>query len=386
MHKKFGWALLLPIYILLLTGCLDEGANTNDLLIIGDGETQIEPLDPNTYVCDPFNGEDPGSTPDIVTKGLKATLYYREDGQPRYYSAQDYFDYTTEFTDLTLYLNQLNVPTRPFDRGFVTQGGQTLTTLEGDTLYEYFALDVRSRLTLAGDDLDGDYQIAILSDDGAVLEFDYGSGFETHINNDGDHPTKMKCGTEPVALSQNSALPFRMKYYQGPRYHISLVVLYRPWDEATHDDPYCDRDGNSFFFDSTKDPVEPTWRYEALLNRGWKVLTPDHYLLPDAGEQNPCTEPETPDPEILDINLGLVTKTSVVISWTTNTATTSQLQIVNQATGVTTTTDVDLNLVTEHVVSAGDLSPNSIYEITAISTDPQGRSVTSPLVTVRTRR
>jgi len=386
MRKNLGGVILLPLLLTFLVGCPGEDEVTmDDVLIIGDGtNTTIDPVDPDTIVCNPLD-DDPDA-PDLVTSGLRGDLYYREDGQPRYYSAQDYIDNATHFEDLTMFFSHLDIPTRPFDRGFVTEGGYTLTTEAGDTLYEYFALDLYSRLKLASEDADGLYEIAVISDDGSVLEFDWGSGFETYIDNDGDHPTRMGCAAEPLAMTSTTAIPLRLKYYQGPRYHIALVVMYRPYSEEEGSDAFCGVSGNNFYFDSTKDPVEPTSNYQALLDRGWKVMNHSNYLLPEPGERNPCVEPDAPDPEVTDINVGLIDRTSVIINWTTNTATTSQLRVTNVSNGQTMLYPLDPAYLTEHSMAANGLSANTTYQFVAISVDVEGRIVESPTVQVRTRR
>lgn len=68
-------------------------------------------------------------------------------------------------------------------------------------------------------DPEGDYQIALLADDGAVLQAsDTGAGFTTLIDNDGTHPTKMACASRTVHMSRDSRIPIKLDYYQGPRY------------------------------------------------------------------------------------------------------------------------------------------------------------------------
>ena len=241
------------------------------------------PRDRDSYVCDPLADPDGGGPPPVIDdrQGVLARLFYLPEDAPHYEYVDDYLDYGLTY-DVDIYFNQLNLPTRPFDRGFVTAGGTTMMTPEGDTLYEWFALDIHGKVHLNSTQTAGDYQFAILADDGVVMEIDldHDGVFETIVDNDGFHPTKMGCGLQSVYFDEATEYNFRIKYFQGPRYHISLVVMMRPLPAkaADHDDPHCNKKGNSLFFDSTQDPPEPQAAYQDLLDRTWAPLTPGKLL------------------------------------------------------------------------------------------------------------
>jgi len=243
-----------------------------------------ESIDPSTTVCDPFSSNQNTHR----EYGLKGSLYYLSPDQPQYTYTSEYLQQGHKVEGLNLFLSQLYVPTRAFDKGFINQNSQVLQTPNGDTLYEYFALYLESQLILNTYNLAGKYQLAILSDDGSVVEVDTGSGTQILIDNDNVHPTRMKCATEPVELTADSKLPLRIKYFQGPRYHISLILMWRPWpsNPADVNDPLCGHTSNQDFFDSTQEPSTQEWAYNQLLSRGWKPLEADNFLLKD--EQNPC--------------------------------------------------------------------------------------------------
>ncbi|HEX4924650.1 MAG TPA: hypothetical protein VFV50_11210, partial [Bdellovibrionales bacterium] len=195
-------------------------------------------------------------------------------------------------------LSRLFVPTRPFDRGFTTQSGSTLRTENGDTLYEYFALQLESQLKLGAQDTHvGNYQLALLADDGATVHIRSapGAAAELLIDNDDVHPTRFKVATQPVYFDRNTRKPVEIRYFQGPRYHISLIMMWRPWpaNPAEVADPLDGYTSNDDFFDSTQNPPAPQARYQELLNRGWRPLNADNYLLREG--LNPCIYP-TPQP------------------------------------------------------------------------------------------
>jgi len=206
---------------------------------------------------------------------------------------QGYIDQGT-MMDVELFLNQLNVPTRPFNQGFVTQDGTQLLTPKGDTLYEYFALQLETVLKLSYSDSPGYYQFGILADDGAVLYIDEqnNGNFAKIVDDDGTHPTRMGCAPRAIYFDQNTRIPARINYYQGPRYHIASMLMWRKVDSATASlsEVQCGQEGNSMYFDSTVTPSKAQPAYLAMLSRGWHVLNPSNYLLPDGLDKNPCTQ------------------------------------------------------------------------------------------------
>jgi hypothetical protein len=379
------FTILLGMTVLFVSlGCIPEDQAT-------EGQTEIEivptptptpPPDPDTYVCDPF-ADGAGSTDQDL--GIQGSLFYREPDQPSFSSVYDYFEFGTEVTDVTLFFNQLNVPTRPFDRGFITQAGREIQTLNGDVLYEWFALHFEGRLQLSPADAPGDYQFALLADDGAVLQIDRGAGLETIVDNDGTHPTRMGCSMEPVNFAAGDALSFVADYNQGPRYHIAMVVMWRPWPDNPDDvdDPLCGRQGNSLFFDSNQDPPEPQSAYYDLLARGWKVLAPENYLLPETDEPNPCNEPA---PEITELIINNVTRDSATVIWSTDRASTSQVVYTHVVSGQTFETIVDPELVLTHQVQLTGLERYSLYNVKVISASSSGLATETEPVSFRTSR
>jgi hypothetical protein len=252
--------------------------------------TVVDNFDPDKVVCDPFGGTGPGA----VDQGLWARLYYLQENQPHYSAVADYLNYGSS-PDVDLFFNQLDIPTRAFDLGFMTQSGTTLRNLQGNTLYEWFALHFETEIRLSRLNRAAKYQFAILSDDGAIMQVnENGSGYTQLINNDGFTPTRMRCASRAISLNSASRLPMKLDYFQGPRYHVSLVILWREivGDEISNpallSDVACNQSGNSLFFDSTQVPSAPTEMWYGMLDRGWRVLSTDNYYLPAHIRANPC--------------------------------------------------------------------------------------------------
>jgi hypothetical protein len=372
--------------LFFMTGCLDEGSGNEDAtqVVADPGEVDLPPLTtPERTVCDPFSA---GTS--ARDRGLVGNLLYLEDDQPRYDSIDDYMEFGTPIQS-TLYFDQLFVPTRAFDLGFYTQDGQLVTNSQGESVYEYFALRLESQLVLADNEEEGWYQMAILSDDGSRLTEKLPDGTEDIIiDNNRNTPTRMNCAVKSVYLDQNSKIPVVLSYFQGPRYHIALNVLWRPLpDGVDPNDPVadeeCGRSGNSRYFDSTQVPSEPSPVYYGLLERGWKPLTNENYEFP-VQASNPCA---SDDPLLLtNFSILSTTRTEVTVSWNTSRNANSQVEIKDVMSGQTFRSPLDPTMKTTHSVTYSGLSVNTLYSIKAISEAPDGSIAISSESAFRTPR
>lgn len=290
MGSSWGFwavALVLPALASLTTGC-----EPTEIVEAGNSTAVIDsPADVtnSNAVCNPFGDSHPGTD---INHGLVGSIAYLSPDQPLYSRVDDYVNFAHP-VDVTLFFDKLDIPTRSFDRGFVTQGGTVLKNQQGNTLYEYFFMTFQSVIKLGPNNSPGYYQLALLSDDGSLLQVDTGTGLRTMVNNDGTHPTQFACASQPVYLDSASALPMRLYYYQGPRYHIALTMMWRPWNGSASD-AECGRNGNSRYFDWTVDPSAPTSTFNGMLSRGWRVMTADNFHLPPNVAENPCHAQNVP--------------------------------------------------------------------------------------------
>lgn len=208
-------------------GCNDTGFSVLSL----EGLSQVEAAP----VCDPFSG---GGTGD-ANKGLKGSLHYYEVGDSRISSIQNIASFAPGnpgVLDLPnpVYLNQLDVPTRTFSDGFSQGNGQLLKTLSGEVLLEWFSLRMESGLMAPSATETGDYQLALYSDDGAMVRVDtaQNGNFETIVDNDGIHGPTLKCAGKTIHIQAGTPLPVKIDYFQGPRHQIALQLLWRKFDSA----------------------------------------------------------------------------------------------------------------------------------------------------------
>jgi hypothetical protein len=98
---------------------------------------------------------------------------------------------------------------------------------------EWFALDMSGMISLSSSYASGDYQFALDSDDGSILDIDG----NTIVNNDSQHATTMVCAKASVNLKQGDLHSIRVRYFQGPREEIALRLLWRP---ASQNSQPCD--------------------------------------------------------------------------------------------------------------------------------------------------
>ena len=285
--------LMAPLSLLALSACngipSSSSSQANDLALL-----QSKTYSKASLSCNPVSS---GSNYAIdYNLGLAARLYYSPAGQPHYSKVEDYI---TKGKDLgvDLFFNQVNVIPTYFSEGFPSEAGPAFETPDGTVLMEWFGIRYNSLLRLTANQQPGDYQLAILSDDGVIVSASVdGSGKLTPlINNDDVHATKMGCATSAITMSADSHIPIQIDYFQGPRYYITNMLLWRRIPDRTVAsspiDPSCGLTGENSFYDSTKRPSVPNQNFQDLLNRGWEVVPPENFLLPMQNPLNPCYPP-----------------------------------------------------------------------------------------------
>lgn len=234
--------------------------------------------------------DDIGSTD--YFRGLSADLIYQpqscQSGEGGWYNL-DKFSTSPQAVKSTskIYLTKLDVPTRSFSLGFPKLDGSMIQTAEGADLVEFFSLQFRTELKLGENDEEGDYEFAVLADDGVRMQVGEGANSRVYLEHPEHTPTKMICSNQQtVTLSRSTTVPVKLDYFQGPRHHIALTLLWRKAGSSR--DPLCGKSGNSLFFDSTKNPSAPKQAYADLIDRGWNVVPANVFRIPRDEYMNPC--------------------------------------------------------------------------------------------------
>ncbi len=328
--------------------------------------------DAENTVCDPLTNNSATSP----ANGLLAKLYLKSDAMdPKNKSVIEYYNHGLAM-DKKIYFADVNVPTQPFTKGFSTISGDSLVDAQGNKVIENFALEYTSVLQLADGQAEGDYEIASLADDGSRLFVKENNIWNELINNDGEHSTRMGCPFRTISLKKDSKIPIKLLYYQGPRYHIANVLIWKKHSHAqTWKEPsrhsLCGYAGNNYFYNSTtsKKSIGMTF----LEFTGWKVIGANNFKMPEQ-TSNPCTvDPLT----LTKFAVASMSGTSATLTWETNAASSSQLSITNAYTGEQMSTDLDSTLVTSHTAKLDGLVSGMYYQVQAISVDAKGREIRS---------
>jgi hypothetical protein len=232
---------------------------------------------------------------------------------------------------------------------------------------------------LGPNDPEGTYEFALLSDDGAIWKIKPGDGgYQVAVDNDGDHPTQMGCSTFRMNMTHRTQALMQLDYYQGPRYHISIIPMWRLVTAGQQSpDPLCGQQGNNFFFDPNHGSValQP---YNDLLARGWKPLAAANYALPEGALFNPCEGGDAPT--ISNFTVQDNGGGSVTAHWTTDLQSTTQLRYVDMGTGVDLLTIADNLLSTNHTVTVTGLVPGHQYLFQGVSiTRDYGKALSSAI-------
>lgn len=324
----------------------------------------------NKVVCDPWGGEEPPA----LDKGIKGSLFYTGVGVPRYYSAADYVNHATPSQRL-LFFTDLNVPTRMFSEGFSTQTSGVVKDDMGEKLIEFFGLKFETVLKLRPDQDEGSYELSVLADDGVIVKAKIGGEWTVIIDNDGDHPTRMGCSSATLQMSRDSAIPLEISYYQGPRYHIANVLMWRK-SATAGGDAYCGHTGNEYFFNPQGSiQLQP---YKDLLSRGWEPISADNFYLPGQKTYNPCVEGT--NPVITNFRTTEVFSNNVFLAWSTDIPATSQVLLTKVSTGEQILTNSDNILRTSHSVRISGLEEGVQYKAQAISVSADmGKSLSAEI-------
>lgn len=351
--------------------CKYSGRNNSSASV---GSYDFNSVDSKNVVCDPLSG----STATSSDQGLLGRIILRTSDMGSTVNSVISYLNQGNWLDQKVYFSSVNVPTRDFTKGFTTQNGDVLTDENGNKLIKDFAIEYTSVLQLSSSDKEGEYEIALLSDDGARMFILENNTWNEVINNDGDHATRMGCPYRTIHMDKNSQIPMKIAYYQGPGTSLANVMIWRRVAKAhTWKNPdnhsLCGYQGDSYFFNKNGGiAVGMLW----LQLEGWNVVAPANFKMP-AQTANPCVTLS-----ISNFAVASSDSSSAVLNWTTNLPASSQLTITNFFTGEQITTPYDSNLVTSHTVTVSGLVSGSVYKVQAISNDGKGHTVTSDAITL----
>lgn len=342
--------------------------------------SDVEFSNPDQVVCDPLSGN---ASP-RPENGLLGTLRVRSaEMGTKVNSVMDYYNKGTVVPG-ELYFADVNVPTRAFTEGFTNASGSILVDAAGSKLIEHFSIEYTTVLKLTASDLEGKYDLALISDDGARLFIKENGKWNELINNDGTHPTKMACANRMIDMKRDTALEVKVLYYQGPRYHIANSLIWRHESKikksargferfnTAMSKLYCGKQGN-FFFAKGKNKTELS---PVMVNQGFSVVPAANFFMPDY-MTNPCVKP---DLAIADFKVESAQAPNARITWKTNVPAKSQLRVVNIYTGEEILLQMSDSFVTDHIADLSNLVRGIYYQVQAISVDERGQVVRTQFI------
>lgn len=192
------------------------------------------------------------------------------------------------------YLPFIDVRARSFTRGFGLEN--TTTTIKdaaGNTITEWFALNLQTILKLGPSDEEGYYHLIVVSDDGTLVRVkdDNQSAYRTLINHDGAHPPAVGCPVngEALYLTKESRIPLEIKYYQGPRDHIAFSMFWRKVAKSESANNVLNITKSDSTVDAlrcgahrTQDFFTTTVGYSDLLNNGYAVPNESNFIIDES--------------------------------------------------------------------------------------------------------
>lgn len=250
----------------------------------------IEPSSPDTPAdrdCTSLSLTRAG-TAEFGTQGIAKTLpnYRKMKGQ----SIQAVFNSkASTVIRKNIVASDFSITPRMYDLGYPLQGSNSvLTNNKGQMVTENYGLRFDGHLTLQNPSDEGLYQFSMLADDGAHFEIYANGKWQTLVNYQGPHSTRMLCTNSLVRFSANQTLPFRIYYHQGPKLHIAHMLFWKKVESFAQDEA-CGQEGQKLFFDPKNQ--EPKAAYVDFMNRGWSIVPLENFIRPITKDIHPCFVP-----------------------------------------------------------------------------------------------
>lgn len=235
-------------------------------------------------VCDPLSNGMGGNDSSKGLTGNIRLLNSEYDNKNYRYNLGHYLnlDYSYEVPEKTLFMSSVNVAPRSFDQGFSTQENQVLK-INDSPLVEYFNVNLESILKVDNEELAGEYELAIISDDGSRLTIVENEevGPSQIIRSDNAHAPKFLCSSNSsdeikyVDLSLGKSIPIKINYFQGPRYRIALQLIWRKKTENQAKSKFCNQGMDN--------------GVQAAQSEGWEPIPSSVFNLPGS-IINTCVE------------------------------------------------------------------------------------------------
>jgi len=272
------------LYLKLPTGSYQISASGQNKIGVSAISNTLELL-VKENICNPLAQ---GSTQCINGNGWSGDLFYlNKEQQKKPPTLVKQIISIGKEVPLKIHMSHIDIPTRNFTEGFQLSNYSKAMDESGNILTEWFALRLRSYLRL-GTAKPGYYQLSLLSDDGSLLmlgDSEINGTKAPLINNDNNHPTKLGCSIREIYLNSNTIEPIQLEYFQGPRTHIALVLLWKylgqsksMFNEKSLQEPLCGVSGNDTFYGPAPYNNMTKYKYGELIKKGWQVIPASSFV------------------------------------------------------------------------------------------------------------
>jgi hypothetical protein len=218
-----------------------------------------------SVICNPLGDQpvdDGGDVPSVPQRrmGLIAKIY---EGEANWNNINTYAQKGYEHPE-KIYFSNFNVPERAFSEGFSFGENDFLKNKTGEKLIEWFSISARGFITLPDNEEAGYFELVTMSDDGVKVSV----ADELLIDSPNTHGSQIVCASKLIHLDKNELKKFNLDYFQGPRYHITLMSFIKRVEDPEKfvKSKECNRGTNSF---------------AKLIEEDYKVITPSYFVLPD---------------------------------------------------------------------------------------------------------
>ncbi len=243
-------------------------------------------------VCNPFGGDEPLPS----DNGLVAYMAYLNGSIPNPLTLGAFWldDVTAANAPeivrprndgrVDIFTSKLDWPNQKFDRGFTPVNGGAPIVIPGTStvLTENFSMHFRTRLILANKPA-GNYYLAAIADDGVVVKAKINGQWKIINMSNTVHAETMICPDKNsyINLQASSDIPLQVTYFQGPRMHIALQLVWKKLSSTSNlTNPVDALCGQGSFYNSDTVPSTPLANWNTLKSRGWEVVPAANFKLP----------------------------------------------------------------------------------------------------------
>ncbi len=238
-------------------------------------------------ICDPLKGHD--QLGKACEYGFIGNIYYINKTNYEAFTQDfiwnqlnpNYFIVNGTKAASLINLSTINVPNRNFTEGFSGNGVEPLKNAQGETLIEYFGLDLFAGIKSSSSAENGKYMLLTASDDGTTIEMGLNDIFQVDKNPKnynysmilGNGKTQsVKVGCSSLVDINETPKPIRVKYFQSLASEIAFSVYWKKIQTKEEED-----DAKLLCGQNDRATI-----YQNILNKGFVIVPNKNVVTPTA--------------------------------------------------------------------------------------------------------